>query len=215
MGKNGFYAKYIKRALDILLSGMTLLVFWPVLAIVAMLVLVNLGRPVIFRQERAGRAGRPFMMVKFRSMSDARDANGNLLTDTARLTRFGRVLRATSLDELPELWNIFKGDMSIVGPRPLPTNYLPYYTPQEKLRHDVRGGLTGLAQVNGRNSITWENRFAHDLEYVERVSFFMDVKILIATVKNVVARKDIGERGVSSPPDFHVYRKQQQKAEKE
>lgn len=189
--KASFYEKYIKRLLDIVLSGGALLVLSPVLLITALLVRVKLGSPVIFCQPRPGKDEKIFNLYKFRSMTDARDENGQLLPDEIRLTKFGKLLRSTSLDELPELWNIFKGDMSIVGPRPLLVEYLPYYTEEEKLRHDVRPGLTGLAQVNGRNNLTWEQKFAYDLEYVNHLSLVNDVKIIIQTVKKVLVRADI------------------------
>ena len=187
----GFYEKYIKRALDIFLSGGALLILWPVLLITAILVRMKLGSPVIFCQERPGKDEKIFKLYKFRSMSDQRDAEGNLLPDEVRLTKFGRLLRSTSLDELPELWNIFKGDMSIVGPRPLLVAYLPYYTEEERHRHDVRPGLTGLAQVNGRNALLWEEKFAYDLQYVNKVSFGMDVRIVAMTIGKVLHRSDV------------------------
>lgn len=189
--KASFYEKFTKRLLDMFLSGMALICLSPVLLVTAILVRAKLGSPVIFCQERPGRNEKIFKLYKFRSMTDERDENGNLLPDEVRLTRFGRLLRSTSLDELPELWNIFRGDMSIVGPRPLLVSYLPYYTEEEKHRHDVRPGLTGLAQVNGRNNLTWEQKFAYDLEYVSHMSFADDVKILLMTVKKVFARADI------------------------
>jgi lipopolysaccharide/colanic/teichoic acid biosynthesis glycosyltransferase len=189
--KAGFYEKYIKRALDIFLSGGALLILWPVLLITAILVRMKLGSPVIFCQERPGKDEKIFKLYKFRSMSDQRDAEGNLLPDEVRLTKFGRLLRSTSLDELPELWNIFKGDMSIVGPRPLLVAYLPYYTEEERHRHDVRPGLTGLAQVNGRNALLWEEKFAYDLQYVDKVSFGMDVRIVAMTIGKVLHRSDV------------------------
>ena len=189
--KAGFYEKYIKRALDIFLSGGALLILWPVLLITAILVRMKLGSPVIFCQERPGKDEKIFKLYKFRSMSDQRDAEGNLLPDEVRLTKFGRLLRSTSLDELPELWNIFKGDMSIVGPRPLLVAYLPYYTEEERHRHDVRPGLTGLAQVNGRNALLWEEKFAYDLQYVNKVSFGMDVRIVAMTIGKVLHRSDV------------------------
>lgn len=189
--KQGIYARYIKRILDILLSGCALIVLSPVLLIVAVLVRAKLGSPVIFCQERPGKNEKIFKMYKFRSMTDARDENGELLPDEVRLTKFGRALRATSLDELPELWNIFKGDMSIVGPRPLLVKYLPLYNEEQRHRHDVRPGLTGLAQVNGRNLSSWEDRFAHDVDYVNHVSFALDVKIIFMTVRCVFAREGI------------------------
>ena len=184
--KQGIYARYIKRILDILLSGCALVVLSPVLLIVAVLVRAKLGSPVIFCQERPGKDEKIFKMYKFRSMSDARDENGELLPDEARLTKFGRALRSTSLDELPELWNIFKGDMSIVGPRPLLVKYLPRYNAEQRHRHDVRPGLTGLAQVNGRNAISWEEKFRLDVDYVRHITFAGDVKIVLDTVRKVL-----------------------------
>ena len=191
MKHNSFYDKYIKRLLDILLSAGALLFLWPVLLVTAILVCIKLGSPVIFCQPRPGKDEKIFKLYKFRSMTDERDANGDLLPDDVRLTKFGKLLRSTSLDELPELWNILKGDMSIVGPRPLLVSYLPYYTKEEKHRHDVRPGLTGLAQVNGRNNLTWEQKFAYDLEYIRHISFANDVKILFQTVAKVFARADV------------------------
>ena len=180
------YKKCIKRLLDIILSGLALIVLSPILLIVAILVRTKLGSPVIFHQERPGKDEKIFTLCKFRTMTDGRDENGNLLPDSVRLTKFGKLLRATSLDELPELWNIFKGDMSIIGPRPLLISYLPYYTEREKLRHSVRPGLTGLAQVSGRNFIDWDRRIAKDVEYVENLTFVMDIKVLVLTVKTVL-----------------------------
>lgn len=188
----GPYEQYIKRPLDVVLSGAALLVLSPVLGATALLVRKKLGSPVIFTQERPGRDEKIFKLYKFRSMSDARDANGELLPDDERLTRFGRLLRSTSLDELPELWNILKGDMSLVGPRPLLVKYLPYYTPEERRRHEVRPGLTGLAQINGRNAIhSWEERFGYDLEYVEHITLRMDMKIIAQTFGKVLHRSDV------------------------
>ena len=189
--KPTFYEKFVKRALDIVLAGGALVVLSPVLAVTAVLVRIKLGGPVIFRQARPGKDGKIFHLYKFRSMTDEKDENGDLLPDEVRLTSFGKKLRSTSLDELPELWNILKGDMSIVGPRPLLVSYLPYYTEEERHRHDVRPGLTGLAQVNGRNNLTWEQKFAYDLEYVKNISLLWDVKIVIATVGKVFSRADI------------------------
>ncbi len=189
--KAGFYEKYIKRLLDIVLSGCALIVLSPLLLVTAILVRVKLGSPVIFCQERPGKDEKIFKLHKFRSMSDAQDENGNLLPDEVRLGKFGRILRATSLDELPELWDIFCGKMSIVGPRPLLVEYLPYYTEKEHHRHDVRPGLTGLAQVNGRNTLTWEQKFAYDLEYCNDISFMIDIRIMLKTVKKVFLRDDV------------------------
>ena len=189
--KAGFYEKYIKRLLDIVLSGCALIVLSPLLLVTAILVRVKLGSPVIFCQERPGKDEKIFKLHKFRSMSDARDENGNLLPDKERLTGFGKKLRSLSIDELPELWDIFRGKMSIVGPRPLLVEYLPYYTENERHRHDVRPGLTGLAQINGRNTLTWEQKFAYDLEYVQRISFCEDIKILFRTVGKVLNRSGV------------------------
>lgn len=188
----GPYEKYIKRPMDCFLSAAAIIVLSPVLLITALLVRVKLGSPVLFTQDRPGMDGKIFKLYKFRSMSDKKDKNGNLLPDDERLTTFGRKLRSTSLDELPELFNILNGDMSIVGPRPLLIEYLPYYTQEEKRRHDIRPGLTGWAQINGRNAIhSWEERFKYDLEYVDHVSFVMDLKIVFLTVYKVFKKSDI------------------------
>lgn len=189
--KAGFYEKYIKRLLDILLSAVALLLLSPVMLVTAVLVRIKLGSPVLFCQPRPGKDEKVFRLYKFRTMTDERDAEGRLLPDEIRLTKFGRLLRSTSLDELPELWNILKGDMSIVGPRPLLVEYLPYYTVEEIHRHDVCPGLTGLAQVNGRNNLTWEQKFAYDLEYVNKITFVNDVKIIALTVLKVFACADV------------------------
>ena len=200
--KRSFYKKYGKRLLDILLSGGALLVLWPVLAVVAILVRTKLGSPVIFCQERPGRDEKVFKLYKFRSMTDARDENGELMSDEVRLTKFGRLLRSTSLDELPELWNIFRGDMSIVGPRPLLVKYLPLYNDEQRRRHDVTPGLTGWAQVNGRNAITWEEKFALDVWYVDNISFALDVKIVWGTVKAVLRRVGISAENSVTMGEF-------------
>lgn len=189
MHKAGFYEKYIKRVLDILLSGIALIVLSPVLLITAVLVRVKLGSPVIFCQERPGKDEVIFKLHKFRTMTDARDESGNLLPDEDRLTAFGKSLRSTSLDELPELLDIFRGKMSIVGPRPLLVKYLPMYSDEQHNRHDVRPGLTGWAQVHGRNLTSWEERFRYDVDYVEHINFAMDVKIVLMTVRCVFARE--------------------------
>lgn len=185
------YQKYIKRLLDIVISFTALLVLSPVLLVVAVLVRIRLGSPVIFHQDRPGYREKVFRLCKFRSMTDARGADGELLPDEVRLTRFGKALRATSLDELPELWNILKGDMSLIGPRPLLVKYLPLYNESQRRRHDVKPGLTGWAQVNGRNAITWEQRFEYDVYYVDHISFLMDLKILFQTVAVVLRHSDI------------------------
>lgn len=179
------YAKYVKRCLDFLLSLCGIVVLSPVLLLLALLVRVKLGSPILFRQERPGKDEKIFTLCKFRTMTDKRDENGELLPDAVRLTGFGRMMRATSLDELPELFNILKGDMSIIGPRPLLVSYLPYYSEREKKRHSVRPGLTGLAQVSGRNFIDWDRRLEKDVEYVEHLSPGMDLKVLAMTVQTV------------------------------
>lgn len=196
------YRSCLKRVLDILLSGCALLALWPVLAVVAVLVRCKLGSPVIFCQERPGKDERIFKLYKFRTMTDARDEGGNLLPDDVRLTKFGRLLRSASLDELPELWNILRGDMSLVGPRPLLVRYLPRYSREQRRRHEVRPGLTGLAQVNGRNAISWEQRFAYDVAYVENITFWGDVKILLETVKKVVMRAGIRSETAVTMEEF-------------
>lgn len=188
----GPYERIIKRPMDFICALVGLIVLSPVMLITAFLVRIKLGSPVIFFQERPGRGEKIFRLYKFRSMTDERDENGDLLSDDIRLTKFGRILRSTSLDELPELINILKGDMAVVGPRPLLIEYLPYYTEEEHHRHDVRPGLTGWAQVNGRNAInSWEERFRYDIEYVNHISFVMDIKVLIKTVFKVLKRSDI------------------------
>lgn len=185
------YEKFIKRLLDTVLSLLAIIVLSPVLIIVALLVMIKLGSPVIFTQKRPGKDEKIFKLYKFRSMTDRRDSDGNLLADDIRLTSFGRKLRSTSLDELPELFNIFKGDMSIVGPRPLLVEYLPYYKNEERKRHNVRPGLTGWAQINGRNATSWEKRFDNDLYYINNMSFTLDAKIILLTIKKVFKKSDI------------------------
>ena len=185
------YQKYIKRGLDFILSLIASIILSPVMLMVAVLVRVKLGSPVLFKQQRPGKNEKIFNMYKFRTMTDERDENGELLPDEVRLTKFGQTLRSTSLDELPELFNIVKGDMSIVGPRPLLVRYLPLYNERQKHRHDVRPGFTGLAQVNGRNSISWEEKFEWDVKYVEHITFWGDVKIIFKTVKTVLTHEGI------------------------
>lgn len=187
----GFYERYTKRILDFTLSLLALIVLSPVFLVVAILVHIKLGSPVLFRQARPGKDEKIFSLYKFRTMTDARGKNGELLPDEVRLTHFGRVLRSTSLDELPELVNILKGDMSIVGPRPLLVKYLPLYNAEQKHRHDVRPGLTGWAQANGRNAISWEEKFALDVWYVQNISFWVDVKVIFLTLKEVFCREGI------------------------
>lgn len=207
------YQKYIKRLLDIVISLTALIVLSPVLLAVAVLVRVKLGSPVIFHQDRPGYREKVFRLCKFRSMTDERGADGELLPDEVRLTKFGKALRATSLDELPELWNILKGDMSLIGPRPLLVSYLPYYTDEERLRHSVRPGLTGLAQVRGRNLLDWDRRIATDVEYVKNLTFAMDVKIFCMTICKVLTHEDIEVNTNQVEGNFAEIRKARQKKE--
>lgn len=218
------YLFCIKRVIDIVLSGLALILLFPLFIITMLMVRVNLGSPVFFKQERPGYMGESFKMIKFRTMLPPQKRNGqritdnerlecikngiDILSDEERLTKFGRFLRATSLDELPELINIFVGDMSFVGPRPLAKIYLPYYTKEEMRRHDVRPGLTGLAQVNGRNSATWEKRFEYDLYYVNHCSLWLDIKIIFQTIAVVFKREDIAQ-GEERPEPFNVVRQRQ------
>ena len=185
------YKNFIKRILDIILSFLALVILSPLLILTAFLIRIKLGEPVFFKQLRPGKNEKIFGILKFRTMTDAKDENGNLLPDEIRLTRFGQFLRSTSIDELPELWNILNGDMSIVGPRPLLVQYLERYNEEQKHRHDVKPGLTGLAQVNGRNGITWEEKFHYDLEYVKNITFYGDCKIIFQTVMKVFGREGI------------------------
>ena len=187
----GIYRRFLKRPMDFILSLMAIIVLSPVLIIVGVLVRVKLGSPVLFKQKRPGLNEKIFTMYKFRTMTDEKDENGELLPDSVRLTRFGRMLRSTSLDELPELLNILKGDMSIVGPRPLLIQYLDLYNEHQKRRHEVRPGLSGHAQVNGRNAISWEDKFKLDVEYVDNVSFIGDWKIILLTIKKVFVKEGI------------------------
>lgn len=183
--------KYIKRILDIISSLLAIIILSPLLAVIAVLVKTKLGSPVLFKQERPGKDEKIFTLMKFRTMTDERDENGELLPDEVRLTKFGKFLRSTSIDELPELFNILKGDMSVIGPRPLLVEYIPRYNEHQHRRHEVRPGLSGWAQVNGRNSISWEEKFDLDVEYVDNYSFAMDVKILFMTVLNVLKKEGI------------------------
>lgn len=185
------YAKYFKRMLDFILSLTALIILSPILLIVAILVRIKLGSPIIFKQQRPGKNEKIFTLYKFRTMTDKKDENGNLLPDSERLTKFGKLLRSTSLDELPELVNILKGDMAIVGPRPLLVKYLPYYTEEEKHRHDVRPGLTGFAQTNGRNVVNWDKRFQLDIEYIKNITLKNDLNIILQTIKKVLKKEDI------------------------
>lgn len=191
-----------KRLVDIVVAACLLVILAPVLFVLSLLVLVTMGYPVIFSQKRPGLAGRPFQLMKFRTMTDKRDQEGNLLPDAHRLTRFGRMLRSTSLDELPELWNVLKGDMSLVGPRPLLMEYLPLYTPEQARRHQVRPGITGWAQVNGRNVLGWEKRFQLDVWYVDNQSWWLDLLILWKTVCQILRRQGIAHEGHATMPRF-------------
>ncbi|MDM5201145.1 sugar transferase [Fictibacillus enclensis] len=188
---NGIYREFIKRPLDFVLSLAAIIILSFVLLIVAFLVRSRLGSPILFKQQRPGLNEKIFTMYKFRTMTDEKDEHGNLLPDSVRLTKFGKFLRSTSLDELPELFNILKGDMSIIGPRPLLVQYLPLYNELQKCRHEVRPGLSGLAQVNGRNTISWEEKFELDVQYVKNVTFFNDLKLIFLTIKKVFAREGI------------------------
>ena len=203
------YQKYFKRFLDCVISAISLILLSPVFIILSLIIRIILGKPIIFKQKRPGKNEVIFELYKFRSMTEEKDENGVLLPDAIRLTAFGRFLRSTSLDELPELFNVLKGDMSIVGPRPLAVQYLPYYNEEEKKRHSVLPGLTGLAQVRGRNAITWEDRFKWDIKYVNHITFFGDLRIVFETIRVVFSRRGIGERGIDSPTDFDEYRKAQ------
>lgn len=199
---NGLYCKLIKRLMDFLIAALSIIIFSPLLIILAILVRIKLGGPVIFKQERPGLNGKVFKLYKFRTMTDAKDENGNLLDDEYRLTSFGKKLRSTSLDELPELYNILKGDMSIVGPRPLLVKYLPLYNDEQKRRHDVRPGLTGLAQVSGRNAITWTEKFNKDIEYVDNVSLGLDISIFFKTIYCVLKKEGINSDSAATMEDF-------------
>lgn len=206
-GKHWVYARFIKRSLDILCSAIVLLLFSWLYALIAVLVRCKLGKPILFKQIRPGKDGKPFTICKFRTMTDQRDASGKLLPDDVRLTRFGNILRKTSLDELPEVWNILTGSMSVVGPRPLLMEYLPYYTAEERRRHDVRPGLTGLAQISGRNYIEWDARLAKDIEYVDHVSFSLDARIAARTVLQLFKRQDVAENTNAVEGNFAEIRK--------
>ena len=205
--KPGIYEKYVKRMLDIVLSLAFILLFWWIYVIISLLVRVKLGSPVLFRQQRPGKDGKVFDMIKYRTMTDQRDEKGELLPDELRLTKFGKLLRATSLDELPEIFLILKGDLSIIGPRPLLVSYLPLYNEHQKRRHEVKPGLTGYAQVNGRNAISWEEKFDLDVWYVDHVSFVTDIKILFKTVQVVFKRSGISS-GTSETMEAFVGSKQ-------
>lgn len=187
----GPYEAFFKRLIDVVACTVVVILFCWLYLILAVIVRFHLGSPILFTQDRPGKDGKIFKLYKFRSMSDKRDENGDLLPDSMRLNKFGRILRSTSLDELPELFNIIKGDMSIVGPRPLLVKYLPYYNSHDMRRHEVRPGLTGLAQVSGRNALTWKGKFQKDVEYVDNVTFLMDVKVVLKTIKQVFVRDGI------------------------
>ncbi len=202
----GIYRRFLKRPMDFILSLMAIIVLSPVLIIVGVLVRVKLGSPVLFKQKRPGLNEKIFTMYKFRTMTDEKDENGELFPDSVRLTKFGRMLRSTSLDELPELFNILNGDMSIVGPRPLLERYLPYYTDTEKLRHTVRPGLSGLAQINGRNNLDWDSRLGLDVEYVQDITFSLDLSIILKTFFKAIKREDITIVDQATLKDLHVER---------
>lgn len=205
------YAKYIKRAMDFTLSLIAIICLWWLLAIVAILVRIKLGSPVLFKQPRPGKNEKIFNMYKFRTMTNECDEEGNLLSDDIRLTKFGRLLRKTSLDELPELFNILKGDMSIIGPRPLLVKYLPLYNEHQRRRHEVRPGLSGLAQINGRNAISWEQKFDLDVTYVDNITFIGDIKIIFTTLwKAFVKTEGISADGQATMGEFMGTKEQEQ-----
>ncbi|MEV8470817.1 sugar transferase [Ralstonia sp. UNC404CL21Col] len=203
----------MKRCFDVCVAAVALVLLAIPLLLLALLVRVKLGKPVLFSQVRPGMRGKPFRMIKFRTMTDARGPDGALLPDAQRLTSFGRFLRSTSLDELPELWNVLKGDMSLVGPRPLLMEYLPLYTPEQARRHEVRPGVTGWAQVNGRNALSWEEKFAHDVWYVDHASVLLDIRIIWMTVRKVVVRDGISAPGDATMPVFQGTKNSQDKDE--
>lgn len=203
----GIYERCVKRILDVVLSMVFLLLFWWVYVILAVMIKLKLGGAVLFKQDRPGKDGKIFKLYKFRTMTEEKDANGNLLPDAQRLTKFGKILRSTSLDELPEMINILRGEMSLIGPRPWAVQYLQYFTPEEQRRHDVRPGLTGLAQVHGRTAANWDERLKLDIEYVDHISLKMDIQIIFLTIKKVFSRADIVEAG--SQGNFDDYRRKQ------
>lgn len=205
LSQAGIYKKYVKRPLDVFLAISSLIVLSPILLILVILIRIMLGSPVIFKQKRPGLNEKIFTIYKFRTMTDERDQNGNLLPDKMRLTRFGRILRSTSLDELPEVFNILKGDMSFVGPRPQLVKDLPFMTDEQRLRHTVLPGLSGWAQVNGRNDVTWEDKLKYDLEYIRNITFAWDAKIIIMTIINVFKRKGINTKGMDTAEDLGDY----------
>ena len=208
------YKLYFKRPLDIILSLFAILVFSPIMIIVAVMVRIKLGAPIIYSVKRPGKNEKIFILYKFRTMNEKYNPDGQLLPDNMRLTRFGQLLRHTSLDELPELFNILKGDMSIVGPRPLAVQYLPYYFEKERRRHSIKPGLTGLAQIKGRNGLDWESKFAYDIEYIDRMNFIFDIQIICNTIFKVISRENIGIQGIDAPEDFDKYRTRQNELKK-
>ena len=204
------YRKFFKRFLDIIISLIFILCFWWLYIVIAILVRIKLGSPVLFKQDRPGLNEKKFKMYKFRTMTDEKDKDGNLLPDAERLTKFGKFLRSTSLDEIPELWNVLKGEMSLVGPRPLLVDYLGYYSDEENKRHNVKPGITGWAQINGRNALSWEEKFKYDLEYVNNVSFIFDLKIIFLTIKKVIKKEDISDfKNENKEERFDDYRREQ------
>lgn len=205
----GIYAKYVKRIIDLVVTTLGFICISPIFLIVCILVRIKLGSPIFFKQKRTGKDEKTFEMIKFRTMTDARDENGQLLPDTERFTKFGNFLRNSSLDELPELLNVIKGDMSLIGPRPLYPFYLPYYTEKESLRHSVRGGITGLAQINGRALLRWNDRFEKDVEYISNITFLGDIKILWMTFYKVFKQDDIGIPSVTEEGGLHIIREVQ------
>lgn len=199
------YKRFFKRLIDFCIVFTALLVIWPILLVIYIwLTIANKGAGAIFYQERPGKDEKIFKVIKFKTMTDERDANGELLPDEARITKVGKFVRSTSIDELPQLINVLKGDMALIGPRPLLVKYLPYYTEREKLRHTVRPGISGWAQVNGRNTISWDKKLAYDVEYVENLSLMMDIRVIIKTIKNVIAREGVVLQAI---PDLDEYRK--------
>jgi sugar transferase EpsL len=200
--KNGLYMRYLKRAFDLLLAVLIMLFIWPLLLLIFMLLLFSIGKPVLFKQKRPGYKGQPFVIYKFRTMTNEKNSSGELLPDENRITWVGQILRSLSLDELPEIFNVIKGDMSIVGPRPLLMQYIGRYSPEQARRHDVFPGITGWAQINGRNDISWEEKFKLDVWYVDNLSFKMDVRIILLTFWRVICREGINREGYATAPEF-------------
>jgi len=205
--KKSLYQRWGKRAFDLIVTVPAIIVMSPLMAVISVLVMINLGSPVIFRQKRPGLNGKPFTIYKFRTMNDDRDAEGNLLPDDKRITYLGKLLRKFSLDELPELWNVIKGDMSLVGPRPLLMEYLPYYTKRERIRHSVRPGITGLSQINGRNYLNWDERLEMDVQYVKKISFLLDIKIIFNSIILTIFAKNVAVIPRSIGVPLSVYRR--------